>query len=195
MRYARPKMSAHNQLQQNLKKTASNLAADKAKEEALKQADNPVLLQQVKDEFIAHPDQRTQMIGAAAAQSYSVNPVYLNPQTLNELVALDPAAAVAYVKKDYDRDKMIGITSNASPRNENLLRLAFQENAELITEETFKYAYAAAANYLPSVDKDMTLAEELCYSHPQFRTLFRGLNVTDFDQRIKDRESLKQQPK
>ncbi len=185
-------MPRNKHLQKKLGETKKNYVAGTTKGKALTHVDDVVLLEQLITKFETQPVERAQMISAAEAKGYAVHPAYLNPETLKTLIALHPEAAIECVRKDHQMNVNAGIHSNKSERNEKLLRMAFQENKDLITEETFKYAYAAAANYLPSIDKEMTLVEELCYSHPHFRQLFRGLSATDFDQRKKDREALSQ---
>lgn len=187
----RPKMSSYNQRQQDLRRVSSQVAANRSKEEALEKAKDPEVLEQLKMDFIKSPIvERARMIGSAAAQSYSASPAYLLPGTLDLLVKFDPAAAILCVKKEYDNNVCVGVHHNKSPRNEMILQKAFDADPSLITEETFKYAYAATANYLPKTSEEETLAEKLCYSYPKFTKLFRGLEHTDFEQRKKEREAI-----
>ena len=159
-----------------------NAAAAKREEQEQKSLD-PVLVEEVKTRFTNFVEEKEGILDQAFEKKSEPNPVFLNPDLLNDLIHMDPDAALAFV-----RQRPVNPIHKAIVRKmEEVLRTVFSIKPEMINQGNFDYICTISGNNLDRIEVEPRLLEELSFEHPELAKANSYLQHIDFTPELKSK--------
>ena len=182
-------MSTRNRNKQVIGLISRQLETRRKKEEARKEAHDPVLVEKIKSAFMEFPDERKNIFLNIIDENYTENPAYLNPGLFNDLLPIDPGAAVLAVKAKHDKQAQIESDFSKGPAR-MIVGRAFKLNPKLINQENFDLVSSLFQNNLRSLEENENGLERFCRAHPELAQNNKHLKDVDFVQRKTERDMI-----
>lgn len=183
-------MSNRNWSKQVVGLVSRQLEAKRKKEDAAKQANDPVLVEKIRSVFMQSSNARASIFLNMISENYAENPAYLNPVLFNEFLSVDPAAAVKAVELKHNEQAQIESAFSTGPAR-RIVGRAFKLDPKLINQENFDLVASLFQHNLNSLDKDENGLEKFCRNHPDLAKNNKRFQDIDFVQRQTERDLIR----
>lgn len=150
----------------------------KQQEALQKKVTDPLFIETTKSDFMQFEEKKMPILNEAFDTNYAYN-----PDLLNDLVRMDPEAAMSFVK-----GKKIELHHTVALRKvEDILRTIFKIKPEEINQNNFDFICAMSGNKLERIEAEPRLLEELCFDHPELAGKNEYVGHINFSEELKEK--------